>query len=195
MSIPARHAAVLTLVLGLGAGLPLAVAPARAAEQVVFVSGAFRRSIPVADLEHLARTGEARGLLADVLRFGRQKPADVARLLNREISLPLVLTSRLLGTRIGVVALERVARILHPLRAPAVGVPALRAATILGLEAGNGRLSPVGFLRAYPNEDLAVSLPALRIALNRVNAMSELVRTFLETDLGSNLEGGRPATP
>jgi hypothetical protein len=195
MCIPAHRAAVLTLVLGLGAGLPLAVAPARAAEQVVFVSGAFRRSIPVADLEHLARTGEARGLLADVLRFGRQKPADVAKLLNREISLPLVLTSRLLGTRIGVVALERVARILHPLRAPAVGVPALRAATILGLEAGNGRLSPVGFLRAYPNEDLAVSLPALRIALNRVNAMSELVRTFLETDLGSNLEGGGPAAP
>jgi hypothetical protein len=32
-----------------------------AAQNLVFVSGAFRRSIPVADLEHLAQTGQARG--------------------------------------------------------------------------------------------------------------------------------------
>ncbi|MCP9787308.1 alpha/beta hydrolase, partial [Cyanobium sp. N5-Cardenillas] len=55
---------------GLAALLTLAAPSARAAEQVVFVSGAFRRSIPVADLERLARTGEAVGLLGDALRLG-----------------------------------------------------------------------------------------------------------------------------
>jgi hypothetical protein len=100
---------------------------------VVFVSGAFHRAIPVADLEHLARTGEVRGLLADVLR-------------------------------ICTTALERVARILYPLKTPAVGVPAQRAATILGLERGDGSLSPLGVLEAYPNRDLAVNLPQLQIA-------------------------------
>ena len=35
---------------------------AQAATNVVFVSGAFMRSIPVADLESLAQTGQARGL-------------------------------------------------------------------------------------------------------------------------------------
>ncbi|MFY8148284.1 MAG: alpha/beta hydrolase [Prochlorococcaceae cyanobacterium] len=158
--------------------------PAGAAEQVVFVSGAFRRSIPVADLEHLATTGEARGLLADVLRFGRQNPADLARLLNLRIPLPLVTTSRLMDTRIGTTALERVARILYPLKAPAVGVQALRAATILGLERGDGSLSPLGFLEAYPNRDLAVNLPQLQIALNRLNSVTGVVKQFLESDLG-----------
>jgi hypothetical protein len=176
-------------------GLSLLPVPAQAAERVVFVSGAFRRSIPVADLEHLAKTGEARGLLGDLIRLGRQKPQAVADLLNREVSLPLVLTSRLLTTRIGEAALQRLARILYPLNAPSMGVPAIRGATILGLNAGNGRLSPVGFLRAYPNDDLAVNLPALRSALNRVNAMAGVVRTFLESDLGSNLGGGEGGSP
>ncbi len=97
-----------------------------------------------------------------MLRFGRQNPADLARLLNLRIPLPLVTASRLMDTRIGTTALERVARILYPLKAPAVGVPALRAATILGLEQGDGSLSPLGFLQAYPNRDLAVNLPSCR---------------------------------
>ncbi|MEA5423277.1 alpha/beta hydrolase [Synechococcus sp. CCY9202] len=177
-----------SLAAPLATGLLLlpALAPpaAHAAEQVVFVSGAFRRSIPVADLAHLAETGEARGLLGDVLRLGRQNPAELAKLLNVQIRLPLVLTSRLLGTRIGEAALNRVARIVFPLKAPGVAVPALRAATILGLEKGDGSLSPLGFLQAYPNQDLAVSLPQLRIAFNRLNSVTDVVRGFLETDLG-----------
>jgi hypothetical protein len=182
-----RSALLLALV---GASPLLVSAPAQAAEQVVFVSGAFRRSIPVADLEHLARTGEAVGLLGDVLRMGRQKPEAVAELLNRPVTLPLVLTSRLLNTRIVGVALERVAKILHPLRAPQSGVPALRAATILGLNAGDGRLSPLGFLQAYPTNELAVNVPALQAALGQVNALSNVVRFFLENDLGANLNTG-----
>ena len=47
----------------LGLGLCWSTPAAFATENLVFTSGAFRRSIPVADLEHLATTGEARGLL------------------------------------------------------------------------------------------------------------------------------------
>ena len=186
-----RRRARLTPPVALGlAGLTAGLlgAPGQAAEQVVFVSGAFRRSIPVADLEHLASTGQARGLLADAIRLGRQKPEAVARLLNKQITLPLVATSRVLNTRIGGVALERVSRILYPLRAPAAGVPALRSATILALNAGNGTLSPVGFLRAYPSRDLAVNLPVLQRAVNQISSLSGVVSTFLETDLGGNLD-------
>ena len=169
--------------LGLGALLALAPAAAPAATEVVFVSGAFRRSIPVADLEHLAATGEARGLLADLIRFGRQKPAQVAGLLNLSIPLPLVPTSRFLSSAPGTAILERVGRILFPLKAPGEALPALRAATINGLVSGNGSITPVGFLRAYPNDDLAVSLPALRAAMNQVEAMSGVVKGLLDTDI------------
>ena len=102
----------------LGLGLCWSTPAAFATENLVFTSGAFRRSIPVADLEHLATTGEARGLLGDVLRLGRQNPKDVSKLLNESVQLPIVLMSRLLNTRIGEAILARLARILFPLRAP-----------------------------------------------------------------------------
>ncbi len=177
-------------VAGLGLGALLLAAPmaASAATEVVFVSGAFRRSISVADLEHLAATGQARGLLADMIRFGRQKPAAVAELLKLRIPLPLVPTSRFLSSAPGTMILERVGRILFPLKAPAVAVPALRAATINGLVAGNGSISPVGFLRAYPNNDLAVSLPALKAAMHQVEAMSGVVKGLLDTDIKPNVK-------
>lgn len=177
--------ALLALALGL-------VPPsAQAAEQVVFVSGAFRRSIPVADLELLAETGQARGLLADVLRLGRQNPKDVSKLLNQKISLPLVLTSRLINTRIGEAILDRVARIAYPLNAKSVAVPALRSATILGLHANNDSLSAIGFLRAYPNNDLAINLPALMATVSKASSIADLVRFFSE----SPLDGLKPPTP
>jgi hypothetical protein len=185
-----RSSALARSGVGLGALLALAAPSARAAEQVVFVSGAFRRSIPVADLERLAFTGEAVGLLGDALRIGRQDPADVRRLLNQKVSLPLVPTTRLMSTRFGEIALRRLSVILHPLRAPGVGMVALRSATILGIQAGGGTLSAVSFLRAYPNAELAINLPALQSALEGLTGMSKAVREFLESDLGANLERG-----
>lgn len=166
-------------------GLALTVLPpgAQAAEQVVFVSGAFRRSIPVADLELLAKTGQAEGLLADVLRLGKQKPQDVAKLLNQQIGLPVVLTSRLINTRIGEAVLNRVALIVFPLKAKQMAVPALRAATILGLKNNNDSLSAVAFLRAYPNDDLAISLPALMGTMKKASSIADLVRFFSESPL------------
>lgn len=177
---------------GLAALLTLAAPSARAAEQVVFVSGAFRRSIPVADLERLARTGEAVGLLGDALRLGGKDPAEVGKLLNQRVTLPLVLTTRLLSTGFGETALEKLAVIIYPLKAPGVGMVALRSATILGLETGSGSLSAVGFLRAYPNEDVAINLPALQSALQGLSGMGNVVKGFLESDLGANLERVKP---
>jgi hypothetical protein len=184
---------------GLAALVILAAPAAGAAEQVVFLSGAFRRSIPVADLERLARTGEAVGLLGDALRLGGKDPAEVGRLLNHRVTLPLVQTSRLLSTRFGEHALERLSSILYPLKAPPVGMVALRSATILGIEAGSGTLSAVEFLRAYPNDEVAINLPALQSALAGLSGMGHVVKEFLESDLGSNLERseapGSPAGP
>ncbi|MCP9901025.1 alpha/beta hydrolase [Cyanobium sp. Cruz CV13-4-11] len=177
---------------GLAALLTLAAPSARAAEQVVFVSGAFRRSIPVADLERLARTGEAVGLLGDALRLGGKDPAEVGKLLNHRVTLPLVLTTRLLSTGFGETALEKLSVIIYPLKAPRVGMVALRSATILGLQSGSGSLSAVGFLRAYPNEDVAINLPALQSALQGLSGMGNVVKEFLESDLGANLERVKP---
>jgi hypothetical protein len=178
---PGRRQRVLAALLGLG--LTLACPAAPAAENIVLVSGAFRRSIPVADMELLATRGEARGLLADLLSFSRQQPKEVGKLLNQSFPLPLVLVSRLLNTRIGEALLERLARIVYPLKTPGVGVPALRSAIVLGIADNNGALSPIGFLRAYPNSQLEVNLPALLSMLNKASSISDLVRFFSESPL------------
>ena len=121
-----KRQALVGIALGLSLVVPwpaVSLPPAGAAENLVFVSGAFRRSIAVADLEHLAKTGQARGLLADVLSFSRQNPQEIAKLLNQSVSLPVTLVSRLLNTRIGEAILQRLAVIVFPLKASQAGIP------------------------------------------------------------------------
>jgi hypothetical protein len=193
--IPGRkRQALATIGLGLSLmGLLPAVPlpPVAAAENLVFVSGAFRRSIAVTDLEHLAQTGQAQGLLADVLRFSNQNPKDVAKLLNQSVSLPVTLVSRLLNTRIGEAILERLAQVVYPLRASQAGVPALRSAMVLGVVNGNGAISPLAFFRAYPTQDMEVSIPALMNLLSKASSIAELVRFFSESPL-DGLRGDAP---
>lgn len=171
------------LAITIGLGLSLATPAVQAAENLVFVSGAFRRSIPVSDLELLAETGQAQGLLADVIRFSEQDPDTVAELLNQSISLPVTLVSRLLGTRIGEALLERMAQIIYPLKAPGVGVPALRSAIVMALVEGDGEISAISFLRAYPTSELEVNIPNLLAVAERASSVSELVRFFSESPL------------
>jgi hypothetical protein len=185
---PQQRFLAAALGLGLVAGSPACLA----AENIVFVSGAFRRSIPVADLEHLAATGQARGLLGDVMRLSRQNPADAAKLLKASLSLPVVTVSRLLNTSIGERILERLSSIVFPLNARQVGLPALRSAVVLGIADNGGSLSPLSFLRAYPSQELAVSLPALLGLMRKASSVADLVRFFSESplDLGSRGDGG-----
>ena len=167
----------------LGLGLTTSMPAAQAATNVVFVSGAFMRSIPVADLESLAQTGQARGLLADVLTLSKQKPTDVAKLLNQQLTLPVVLTSRLLNTRIGEAILARVAQIVFPLKAKAYGVPALKAGVILGLDNSKGSLSAISFLKAYPTSEMEVSIPALMAIASKASSIADLVNFFSNSPL------------
>ena len=181
-----RQARRRLLALGISCGissLSLAV-PAQAAVDVALVSGAFRRSIPVSDISHLARTGEARGLLDDLLTLSDQDPAQVAALLNKNLNLPLVLTSRLVNTRIGEALTRRMAQIIHPiaLRDPAISVPAIRAAVIEGLQSPQG-LTAVSFLENYPNAVMAINLPALFSVIEKAESIAGLVRFFSDSPL------------
>ena len=136
--MPPKHptrSSLLAMTAGLGISLSSVMQPTHAATDVALVSGAFRRSVPVKEFEHLAETGEAIGLLEDLLGFSRQDPKEVSKMLNQRLELPLVLTSRLINTRIGEAILRRVARIIHPIYTPQpeVSVPAIRAGLISGL--------------------------------------------------------------
>ena len=98
---PLTGSSLLGMAAGVGIAWSSAMQPLQAATDVALVSGAFRRSIPVKEIEHLAETGEAIGLLGDLLELSKQDPQEVSQMLNQSLELPLVLTSRLINTRIG----------------------------------------------------------------------------------------------
>jgi len=182
------------LAIAIGLTLWGTTSPTPAAENVVFVSGAFRRSIPVADLERLAASGQARGLLGDLLRFSNQKPEDVQKMLKESVSLPIGMVSRLLNTRIGIAILDRFSTIVHPLRASEDGMVALRSAIVLGLNNEQKSLSAISFLRAYPTREMAVSIPALLALMEKASSIAELVRFFSESPL-DGLRGPAATAP
>ncbi|MGB1021205.1 MAG: alpha/beta hydrolase [Synechococcus sp.] len=192
-TVKTRRCRLIALVTSWGIGLTALASPALAAKDVALISGAFRRSIPVKDIEHLANTGEARGLLEQLLVLSEQDPENVAKLLNQKLDLPLVLTSRLINTRIGEAIIRRVGQILYPIYTPQpeVSIPALRAGVINGLHNSGDGLTAVDFLKAYPNEVLAVNLPALFSVIDKAQSISGLVQFFSD----SPLDGLKEAKP
>ena len=112
---PFTRSSLLAAAAGLGISLTSVTQPLHAATDVALVSGAFRRSIPVKEFEHLAETGEAIGLLKNLLELSGQDPKEVSQMLNQSLDLPLVLTSRLINTRIGEAILRRAAHIIYPI--------------------------------------------------------------------------------
>ena len=169
---------------GLSLSLFTVGSPSLAATDVALVSGGFRRSIPVKEFEHLANTGEAIGLLGNLLDISKQSPEEISKLLNQRLSVPLVLTSRLINTRIGEAIIRRVARIIYPIYTPQaeVSVPAIRAGIINGLQQPDG-LTAVGFLKAYPNQVMAVNLPKLFAVIEKIESISSLVKFFSDSPL------------
>lgn len=175
--------------LAMAAGCAIAVqgitTPVHAAKDVALVSGAFRRSIPVKDIEHLAESGEAIGLLKNLLDLSGQDPGEVSKLLNQKLNLPLVLTSRLVNTRIGEAIIQRIAKIIYPIYTPqaSASVPALRAGVVNGLQLEDGGLTAVSFLKAYPNQVMAVNLPALFSVIEKAESIAGLVKFFSDSPL------------
>ena len=189
---PFTRTSLLGMAAGVGIAWSSAMQPLQAATDVALVSGAFRRSIPVKEIKHLAETGEAIGLLGDLLELSKQDPQEVSQMLNQSLDFPLVLTSRLINTRIGEAILRRVARIIHPIYTPEVevSVPAIRAGVISGLQSEDG-LTAVSFLKGYPNAVMAVNLPALFGVIEKAESIAGLVQFFSD----SPLDGLKEAQP
>jgi len=127
------------------------------------------------------------------LAFAKQKPAEVSKLLKAELNLPVVLTSRLLNTRLGEAVPARVSQIVYPLYAKRVGIQALRAGILNALAQGDGRISAISFLKAYPVAEMEVSLPALLAVMEKAQSISQLVQFFTDSPLDGLRSPAKPA--
>lgn len=135
--------------------------PGRAAETVALRYGLLQASIPVADLQDYAATQRVTPALHHALRFlSRADQALLRALLQAKLPADRVTLDRILNSPIGIKFLTQASSTLAD--GESAGVPALRAAAILGTE--DGGLSPIGFLQAYPLPTVTLDLPeALKV--------------------------------
>lgn len=147
-----------TLFIALSWGM---AAPARAAERLTLRLGPFEQSVAIADLEDFATTGE----LSPALKpYKAVLTPQVQQLLTKHLQIDPNMTEKfindLLRSADGARLLERIGLAL-----PDSSVEQLQAALFLAARQADG-LSVLGFLRAYPEENVTVDASsALAIAL------------------------------
>ena len=156
-----------------------------AAENLMIYQGTIGRTISIKSLERLASTNEATGTLKNIIRLTNQNKEELAKILNQEFDLPIVLTSNLINSKIGKVIISRVTKVIYPNKYPdpSISVPAIRSAVIKGIVSGNGKLNLIGFLKSYPNKNIAINYGALSRIINKAESMSDLVEFFTGSPL------------
>lgn len=167
----------LALALGWGAAIPSALA----AERVTLRLGPFEQAIAIADLERFAETGKlppALELYAPVLT------SQVREVLNRRLQLDPSLADKVIDDVLRSPTGKQLIASLG-VAIPNSTVEQLQAAVSLAARQFNG-LSVVGFLRAYPAENITVdasSAIALALQFNPTYLQSQALGPLLESDL------------
>ncbi len=146
---------ILTWIGILGASLVI-VAPAHAAESVVFRYGLLELPLPVVDLHYYAQTHQVRPVIRGLFQFiSKTDQQSLYELLRARLPLNRVALDRVLHERIGLRLLAQAADALAD--GSIAGVQALRSAAILGTQPEG--LSLLSFLEAYPKERLILDVP------------------------------------
>ena len=61
-----------------------------------------------------------------------------------------------------------------------------------GLQLEKGGLTAVSFLKAYPNDVMAVNLPALFAVIDKAQSIAGLVKFFSDSPLDGLKDGSKP---
>ena len=164
---------------------------AHSAENLHIYYGMFSRSISIEDIKNLAETKKATGRLSNIIKLTNNDEKLIAEMLNQEIEAPLVLTSKLLNSKIGNAIIEKAIIIVYPNRYKneSISKPALRSAIIKAITIGNEKINIINFLEAYPNKNVAINLTELYKTISKVESISELVKFFSNSPLEKLKEG------
>lgn len=158
--------------------------PAVAAERVTFLLGPFEQAIAISDLERFAKTGELSGELqplAPVLTL------QVQEVLNRRLEIDPNVADKFIEDVLRSPTGKQLIRSLE-VAIPNSSIEQLQAAVSIAARQANG-LSLVGFLRAYPQENItldASSALALALQFNPSYWQSQALGPLLQSDLAVN---------
>ncbi|MEA5565385.1 alpha/beta hydrolase [Anabaena sp. UHCC 0399] len=140
---------------------------AKAADTVVVRYGLFAESIPLADLQTAATTGEfPSSLNTFTKRLSEQQRRSLLGMLRMRIPLNVVTLSRLLNTQIGTTILNDLSKAV--VRKDQAGTEALRAGLVLGSNSSQG-LSVLSFIAAYPSQRLEINVPQAFAVMGSLN--------------------------
>ncbi|MBE9200345.1 MULTISPECIES: alpha/beta hydrolase [unclassified Nodularia (in: cyanobacteria)] len=167
--------------LTLGVSCSLGIPSAQAAETVTIRLGPFQQSLAIADLEKFAKTGK---LPEQLQIFSFVLTPQVGELLYRRLQVDPALGDKFLDE---LVRSPQGRQLITSLRTaiPNSTIEGLQSTLYLSLRQVNG-LSAIGFLRAYPQQNITVdATQALQIALefNSSNLQSQALGVLLEREL------------
>lgn len=149
----------LSWALGLLGAMATAL-PSAAAENLIVTFGILQRSIPIADLERFAATGELTPQLQIYrrqLQISDEQLSQIREVLSTPTSLGPVAVAQFLYTEQGVLLLEQIGRVVQtPVRQ--ANVQALRGALILAAADPDRGLTLVNVLKTYPTEAIRIDL-------------------------------------
>lgn len=136
-------------------GLVNAITPVQAAERVVVKYSVFQESVPVADLSHLSKTGEASPTLQTYLEMANKKPEEVRDILNYSISVTPDKLNQMLDSFVGKYVLNKAGEVIqHP--TGQANNSALRDALISSANTEND-IRLIEVLENYPSEEVQIN--------------------------------------
>jgi hypothetical protein len=149
-----RRAELGVMTLGFATLLSLFGLEAKASETVVLRYGIFRGSVPVADLNEFAETGEAKGRIKRYLRLANQEPEQFQRILTETAPTDPKRLNWFLASPAGDLVLDELGRYIY---APDSDSRAdLRAA--ITASAVDQRLSLLEVLQNYPTDKVHINV-------------------------------------
>jgi predicted dienelactone hydrolase len=173
----------LSLAFGLGMGMPSALA----AQRVIIRLGPFEQSVAIADLEKYAKTGklpQKLEILSSVLS------PEVQKLLTRRLQVDPAVADKFIADLVRTPEGKQLISSLG-VAIPGSTVESLQGALNIALRQFNG-LSALGFLRAYPQEDITVDATqviglAVEFSANRLQSQALGVLLARELAVNNNI--------
>lgn len=165
-----------------GVSAILVTFPVDAAEKVVIISGIFRESIPVEELEAFAQTGEISPALRDMFNASNQDPEKTRTALTHEVPVNLIVLDKALNSWPGERFLDELSKVIHT-RSDQANRQALRGAIILSASEDN-QISMLEIIQNYPSPEVQVEADRLIEAAEKLDQFSKIISGILK-----NLKG------
>ena len=168
---------------------------AKGAENLFLYKGTFSRSIKIEELSKFRLTKKPSNKLKNLIKITGQKEKDLHKILSTKIEFPIIISSKLMNSRIGEVFLSRLSKIIHPNKISNIklSTKAIRSGLLIGSFNNNQKINLIDFLKAYPNKNIAFDLNALSKALKKVDSLKELIEFYADSPF-KKLKDGRSST-